>query len=651
MIHRARLALPLAALALFLLSAGSAQAKTYCVDTANCAPADTYALNEGGLNGAIAAASVTVAEDDRIEIGVGTINLTAPITYTSSSGNEIYIEGAGSGLSIITSSIASGDVLTINATGASGETLSNLGFKLLGAPAITRRMINQLGGRATGISVENNGGPLAGSVGARFANGAECWSCSFMASGDNVVGVYADTGATFKNLSIDVAPAAQTVGLMATSGTTLIQSAVIRGAMLGATTDSGKLDIRDTLIDLGPNAGARGVLIANSNGGSTVIEGGVNGATIVGTGDNQTGFRMSEMATQEVTTWIRNSLIKLTGSGVLGAACNHAGSSTTILDIEYVMLNGGAPSKNAGCTGNTGTTWDANDHALADLFLDAAGGDYRVKPGAVVIDQGNQFENSANHTSDAAGNARIVDGNLDGTPIIDVGAYEYQNYAPNKPQITVTPTSVDTATPIHFSATATDDNGDTLSYFWSFNDGTSADTAAGDHIFAQPGSYSIAVWANDGQSSSDAATATVTVTQAPVVPAPELTLTLGKQTGKASLKKMMGAPKIGEATSRAKGQVPITSSAAVDVRIKLLRVKAGYVVGSSCKSKPRSRRNKKRCDLAIGKTRSFKIPAGKSQFTLGKKWGSSKLVVGRYRIVVSSSRLKDARRATLNVIR
>jgi hypothetical protein len=72
------------------------------------------------------------------------------------------------------------------------------------------------------------------------------------------------------------------------------------------------------------------------------------------------------------------------------------------------------------CAGIVG----ANNNANSDpLLLDPADGDYRPTFSSIAIDSG---DNAAPNlpTLDAAGNARIADGNGDGTSTIDMGAYE-----------------------------------------------------------------------------------------------------------------------------------------------------------------------------------------------------------------------------------
>jgi hypothetical protein len=67
-------------------------------------------------------------------------------------------------------------------------------------------------------------------------------------------------------------------------------------------------------------------------------------------------------------------------------------------------------------------------------FVDGAGGDLRLQSGSPCIDRGNNYIDyfpivpgfQLLPSTDLDGNWRIVDGNGDGTPTVDMGAYERQ---------------------------------------------------------------------------------------------------------------------------------------------------------------------------------------------------------------------------------
>jgi hypothetical protein len=89
--------------------------------------------------------------------------------------------------------------------------------------------------------------------------------------------------------------------------------------------------------------------------------------------------------------------------------------------------------------------------------------------------------------------ARSNDGKL------DIGAYEYNSGTVNPlpPVITsgpqATPNPATTAQTVTFTATATDPNGGTVSYLWTFGDGASASGSTATHVYAAAGTYSAGI--------------------------------------------------------------------------------------------------------------------------------------------------------------
>ncbi len=104
-------------------------------------------------------------------------------------------------------------------------------------------------------------------------------------------------------------------------------------------------------------------------------------------------------------------------------------SALIILTHSLVEGSGGSGSGWIG-----GSYWDGLENIDEDpLFVtpvnpgDAptSAGNLRLQEGSPAIDKGdNDFVTYV--STDLDGNPRIVDGNLDGTPTVDMGAYEYQ---------------------------------------------------------------------------------------------------------------------------------------------------------------------------------------------------------------------------------
>ncbi|RKY16013.1 MAG: hypothetical protein DRP82_00175, partial [Planctomycetota bacterium] len=83
------------------------------------------------------------------------------------------------------------------------------------------------------------------------------------------------------------------------------------------------------------------------------------------------------------------------------------------------------------------------------LFVDAAGGDYHLQDASPCIDAGDSSFVPNGVDSDLDGNARIVDGDNDGTANVDIGAYEFQSSA--QPLQIITTTLLDATEGVSYS--------------------------------------------------------------------------------------------------------------------------------------------------------------------------------------------------------
>lgn len=118
---------------------------------------------------------------------------------------------------------------------------------------------------------------------------------------------------------------------------------------------------------------------------------------------------------------------------------------------------------------------DAENIQAVPVFADAANGNYRLASSSPCIDAGKNSEASAG--TDLDGNERIVDGKHTGTPIVDIGCYEY---APSADEMLVFISRTSAAETLvgaesAFAATVVKGGEDVdpadVSYVWSFGDG------------------------------------------------------------------------------------------------------------------------------------------------------------------------------------
>jgi len=121
---------------------------------------------------------------------------------------------------------------------------------------------------------------------------------------------------------------------------------------------------------------------------------------------------------------------------------------------------------------------------------------------------------------DLALQARLVDGNGDGTARRDMGAFEYQRAAPEV-TASAAPATAGQGQAITFNATATDSDPQETpgAITWVFDDGATATGASAQHAFAAAGPHTATASATDpaGVTGTGAATVIIADTTAPAL--------------------------------------------------------------------------------------------------------------------------------------
>jgi len=169
----------------------------------------------------------------------------------------------------------------------------------------------------------------------------------------------------------------------------------------------------------------------------------------------------------------------------------------------------------------------ATDLSQDPVFVSRPALDFHIQTTSPCKDAGDNSRVPAALTTDYEGNPRIIDGNADGTAVVDMGAYEFKSGTDTtNPTVTITiptsnPTFATSVSVVNLGGTASDNVGIT-SVTWS-NDrggggpcvGTASWTANG--ILLYPGQNIITVTASDHYPNGNAGSDVITVTYTPPV--------------------------------------------------------------------------------------------------------------------------------------
>ncbi|RKY15257.1 MAG: hypothetical protein DRP82_02125, partial [Planctomycetota bacterium] len=124
----------------------------------------------------------------------------------------------------------------------------------------------------------------------------------------------------------------------------------------------------------------------------------------------------------------QGGVITLNNSILWGNSASADGSEIYVYQFPSctVTLNHCCADK-TGYGGRTGNIDDNNNCIFTNpLFVDPANGDYHLQNPSPCIDAGDNSLVPSGVGNDLDGNQRIADGNNDGTPVVDIGAYEKQ---------------------------------------------------------------------------------------------------------------------------------------------------------------------------------------------------------------------------------
>ena len=204
-----------------------------------------------------------------------------------------------------------------------------------------------------------------------------------------------------------------------------VTRSTIQLAETAATVEAGTLTIDNSVLDLG-STGQTGLRAGtdSSTSATTIV---AQQLTVVGGAAGSRGVWSYAAAASAVSTVnLANSIVRGPTSSLVASAS--AGGAATLAVHHSDYLPATVSQTGAGAV-NQGVGNISDDPG----FLDAAAGDYSLRAGAAVVDKG---DSSVVTPKDRGGKTRAFDGDANGSPIPDMGAYELVDIVPPKTVIT-----------------------------------------------------------------------------------------------------------------------------------------------------------------------------------------------------------------------
>lgn len=400
-------AIGVAAMSLLAALPAAAGAADYCVfPNVGC----------GGTNVTTLEKALDLADDqpnaDRILLGAWTyVAPTASGFDYSKSGAPVEIVGKGAGQTVLTAPSGASNVLRL--FGDAGSSVHDL---RIGIPA--NAGVDFAGLSTDGVArridlTEASQQQQTQKQGVHLENGGALEDSSVMLNGTSpsTTGVWIDAGGG----SVRGSTIAAYAGVVSTHGATIERSRFATGgvALVGG---AGVTTVKSSVMYVAGQPGV-GLLVNPLLGSDATIN--ADGMTIVGPGrslSRAAAVNLNFAPAQNGDINLTNSIIRGSRLEVLAKGDGHATISLSYSDLEPGTndINGAKASINEANMSNVG------DAGFADPKL----GDFHLLPSSPLIDMGDP---STPQGSDLDGNPLVRDGNNDGTPRRDMGAFEFQS--------------------------------------------------------------------------------------------------------------------------------------------------------------------------------------------------------------------------------
>jgi hypothetical protein len=380
---------------------------TTCPGGATPAPSISAAITAAG-------ASATL-----ILVGPNGASAYSDGPYTLGPGITLQGSGAGVGQGATTLTLPA-NVNPQTYVTANGGTLRNLRVSMSGVSST-----GDIGVEASGSAILDSviiigAGGLTGATGLRTQGSVIKQTTVNVTAGPQNTAVHGLGGNTFTDNTWN----GGRVGFLHTGATNdTVTRSTMRLAETAASVEAGTLTIDNSVIDLGPT-GQTGLRAGTAtSAGATTID--AEQLTVVGGAPGSRGvwtYAAAPTAISSIT--LANSIVRGSTDSLVAATSSGGTATLAVHHSDYQTVD----------EGGTGVVSEGAGNLDVDPgFLNAPAGDYSLRSGAAVVDKG---DSSVVTPSDRAGNTRAVDGDSNGSPVPDMGAYELVDVTAPKTVIT-----------------------------------------------------------------------------------------------------------------------------------------------------------------------------------------------------------------------
>ncbi len=428
----------LAAVAALLAAPAAASAVVYCVPDDTIDPSCDAGQDQATIQGALSAAQGSNAVADTVRIDAGNYSETGLVYSSVVATNVLTVIGDGTAQTVLTIPNTTGVTNGIVIGAPAGSSISGVAMTI---PTNMDTQVDSgffLGGGTLGQGLLVTGPNATVATGVHLTGNASLDNSTvnlpFAASSNRAVFDEGNNAVTDSTLHADTG-----VYHSGAAFTSMIDRMTVQAPFRGVTIDSGTVNVRNTIIDLGAGSGI-GLDANNSNPSTLPKTINADHVTIAGGIAGSIGFRVqatAATAAQTSTGTLDNSVISGPQTPISRQASNDGSPMTDSqanVTTSYSNYNGTANVDSNGNNG-TGSITETNPTNFPPGFV--GGGDFHLVAGSALIDIGDP---AAATGADIDGDPRGVSGTC---PVAsgrrDIGADEFVPTCVTPPGVDTTP--------------------------------------------------------------------------------------------------------------------------------------------------------------------------------------------------------------------